>query len=160
MTCTIISTGAELKLAEHKNDHEPPYTKIKARICFLIGTLSTQGYDSFYVNCEYGIPLWTAEFLAAVKRFRDIKLHIIIPYEDQAVKWEEEHRDRYFIVHQKADDVVLANTQYHPDCYREADQMMIDKSHLLVICGEEGELPGAAQYAATKNIKTCYYPII
>lgn len=34
------------------------------------------GYDTFQVNCEYGIPLWTAEIITALKMYNSIFLDI------------------------------------------------------------------------------------
>ena len=132
MTCTIISTGEEL-LAENKNESESPYLMIKAKIHKLIWELYCQGYDNFYVNCEYGIPLWAAEFITALKLYNEITLNIVIPYEEQSVKWTEEYRDRYFRIHEKADHVILVNTKYHSECYNEATQIMVNESDLLII---------------------------
>ncbi len=153
MTCTIISTGEEL-LADNKNEYEPLYLRIKAELYMLIGGLCSQGYDSFYCNCEYGIPLWAAEIIGSLKQLRDnIQLYIVTPYEEQAVQWTEEHRDRWFRVHERADSVILAGTQYHPDCYSQADRMMIEKSDLLVICGKEDNLPDAVKYAEAQGVE-------
>lgn len=158
MTCTIISTGEELS-AEIKNENEPPYPLMKSRLHELIGSLYCQGYDRFCVNCEYGVPLWAAECIAVLKRFNAITLHIVIPYENQAEKWPEAYRDRYYSIHQRADEVTMASTQYHPDCYSKADQLMTDESDLLVICGNPGALPQAVQYAGAQQVAVCYISV-
>lgn len=54
MTCTIISSKAELQL-ECKNENEPPYHGIKLELYQTIMQLFQKGYDTFYVNGEYGI---------------------------------------------------------------------------------------------------------
>lgn len=144
---------------ENKNESEPPYPMIKAKLRELIWGLYCQGYDNFYVNCEYGIPLWVAEFITALKLYNDITLNIVVPYEEQSVKWAEEYRDRYFSVHEKADSVILASTQYHPECYRTAEKIMIDKSELLIICGKETELSDTYKYAGYQDVKVIYYPV-
>lgn len=56
MTCTILSAGEELR-SNCKNEEEQPMLGAKERIMTLVQTLIAQGYDSFYVNCEYGAPL-------------------------------------------------------------------------------------------------------
>lgn len=85
MTCTIISAGEEL-LLDNKNEHEPPYPMIKEKLRELIWELYCKGYHCFYVNCEYGVPLWTAEIIAALKMYNDITLNIVLPYEEQSIK--------------------------------------------------------------------------
>lgn len=156
MTCTILSAGEEL-LSENKNEYEKPYIQIQAELYVLLDGLYAQGYRSFYLNCEYGIPLWAAEIILAMKRLRgDVELHIVMPFEEQAVRWQEDIRNRYFRVHERADSVTMASRQFHPDCYSQAERLMIDKSDLLVICGSEGALPGAGQYARSQETEVFY----
>ena len=112
------------------------------------------------MNCEYGVPLWAAEIIAALKMYNDITLNIVLPYEEQSVKWVKEFHDCYFSVHLKADEGVIANTHYHPDCYYEADQMMIEESDLLVVCGKKGDLPDSVQYAESLEVEIQYSPIL
>ena len=116
----------------------------------LVQALIAQGYDSFYVNCEYGVPLWAAEFIIMLKKLNRIELHAVIPYEEQTTDWSEELRDRYFAVHELTDSVEMACTQYQEECYKIAEQRMIDVCDLLVICGS---LPEAADYAESQGIE-------
>lgn len=111
------------------------------------------------MNCEYGMPLWAAEFIVYLKPLNNITLSVVVPFEEQAVRWTEEYRNRYFRVHEKADNVTLASTQYHPSCYREAEQMMIDESDLLIIWGKPNSLPDKYRYAESQGVEAFYYPI-
>jgi len=134
MTCTILSDGSELQLA-CKNEEERPVLEIKKKILGLLESLIYEGYEEFWVNCEYGIPLWTAELICAMKKDYDLKLHIAVPYEEQSTNWFEEQRDRYFSLHQKADSVKFVNTQFHSGCYQEAEQYMLMQSNVLCLLG-------------------------
>ena len=51
MTCTIISTGEELKLV-CKNENEPPYPEIKAKLREKIWELYCKGYDRFWFTAR------------------------------------------------------------------------------------------------------------
>lgn len=156
MVCTIVSDGSEL-LHQCKNEHEKPYPEIKERLRETIWTLYCEGYDTFYLNSEYGIPLWAAETICAMKMYNDIKLNIVMPYEEQASNWCEEHRDRYFNVHAGADSVIMADKQYCSDCYAKADDIMITQSDLLAVFGKKGSGIYAESCAAKKNIKIMYF---
>lgn len=87
MIYTIVSTGFENDI-QCKNEHEPPYLGIKKRLREAIWEAYCGGAYEFYVNCEYGVPLWAAEMICALKMYNKIKLHIVVPYEEQC-------RDRY-----------------------------------------------------------------
>ncbi|MCM1363325.1 MAG: DUF1273 domain-containing protein, partial [Clostridiales bacterium] len=111
MVCTIISAGDEL-LLRNKNEYEMPYPIIKDKLQGLIWGLFRQEYDTFCLNCEYGIPLWSAEFICLQKAAGNpITLNLFTPYEEQSVEWVESQRNRYFNVHALSDDSILVNTQ-------------------------------------------------
>lgn len=84
--------------------------------------------DSFYVNCEYGIPLWTAEIICVLKIYNDIHINIIVPYEEQCLNWSENLRNRYYNIHEMADSVSFAERKYTIDFYKTAEKIMISKS--------------------------------
>ena len=158
MICAIISYGDEVQ-AKNRNEAEEPLRSMKRKVFELVQTLYTQGYDSFYTNCEYGIPLWASEAVALLKQFNPIELHIIMPFEEQAVHWSEDVRDRYFTLHEKADSVELGCTWYREDCFRMTEQKMIDRSDAVVICGKEGCIPDMEEYARQQRVKVMYCPI-
>lgn len=152
MTCAIISTGEEL-LLKCKNEHEAPYPEIKTKLREKIWELYCNGYNSFYVNCEYGVPLWAAEIICAMKMYNNIELHIVMPYEEQSINWNEEYRERYYNVHSDADEVYMVSTHYHDGCYNDTDRYMIDRSDSLLVCGKSfGELYGV-RYAEECGVK-------
>lgn len=156
MTCTIISDGSEI-LQNSQNEREQPYIKIKKQLREAVGELLFEGYDTFYVNCEYGVPLWAAEIICALKLYNSITLNIIMPYENQAANWCEEHRERFFKLHAKADSVVMLDTQYYSDIYEIADEIMIDKSDLLAAFGRNSDETYAADYARKNKITVKYF---
>ncbi len=155
MICTIISNENE-KAWECKNEHEAPYIALKLAIFSNIQRLFEKGCTDFYVNCEYGIPLWAAEVICALKRYNDISLHLVIPYEEQCKNWHEEHRERYYTVHAKADSIEFAELQYSPSCYQTAEQIMIDRSNAVLLFAAEDEYLFAAEYAASTGKKLFY----
>lgn len=154
MTCTIISKGNEIQ--QSKNEYEPPYPKIKEQLRRKIWELYSSGYTDFYLNCEYGIPLWAAEIICEMKGDNNIGLHIVMPYENQAVKWVEGNKERFYNVHSLSDDVHMISTHYYDGCYDDADKYMIDRSDLLLVYGEAGGNLYGVRYAMAKGIQINY----
>ncbi len=152
MTCTVISTGEELAYI-YQNEEEQPVSGIKKRLFELLQGLIGEGCASFYVNCDLGIPLWTAEMILAMRKLNPIQLHIVMPYEEQAANWTEYHRDRYFAVHEAADRVEMVKAQYSDECAENALRTMIDKSDLLIICGQMDENSEILSYAKQRGLK-------
>lgn len=155
MICTIISNGNELFL-NNKNEKEFPYPLIKIKIRNIIWKLYCKGYNEFYLNCEYGIPLWSAEIICALKKYNQIKLNIVVPFEEQAKNWYEEYRERYFNVHFLSDNVYMINTKFHNKCYDEADEFMLSKSNLLLIFGRNSNNLYSYKYAAENNLSVIF----
>ena len=155
MTCTVISTGEEL-LVKCKNEHETPYTEIKAKLREKIWELYCNGCSSFYVNCEYGVPMWAAEIICAMKLYNNVELHIAMPYEEQSIGWSEEYRDRYYDIHSKADEVHIIGTRCTDDCFNEADRYMIDRSDVLLVCGNSHSGLYGAEYAGEHGVECLY----
>ncbi|MGN0691990.1 MAG: SLOG family protein [Oscillospiraceae bacterium] len=125
MKCTIVSTGFEEALLE-KNEHESPIPELKLILLNEIWKLYIKGVTDFYVNCEWGVPLWSAEIICALKMYNKIALHIVAPYEKQADKWLEYRRNRYFKVHDKADSVDIMSAHKNDSCYDDADKFMAE----------------------------------
>ena len=142
--------------------YEPPLADIKEKLREIIWGLYCNGYDSFYLNCEYGIPLWSAEIICALKKYNDIELNIVMPYEEQANDWYEDQRERYFSVHSLADDVYMLTKQYYDDCYDDTEEYMIDQSDLLLVFGfkNSGDFLHGIKYAREKEVECQYLKIV
>ena len=161
MICTITSTGEEI-LQDCKNEYELPLADIKEKLRETIWGLYCNGYDSFYLNCEYGIPLWTAEIICALKKYNTIELNVVMPYEEQAKDWYEDQRERYFSVHSLADNVHMLNTQYYDGCYDDTEEYMIDQSDLLLVFGykNSGDFLHSIKYAREEDVESLYIKIV
>lgn len=156
MTCTIISDKSEIK-TEMKNEHEEPYLTIKRRLREIIWNEFCGGTADFYVNCEYGIPLWAAEIICALKKYNDIRLHIVVPYEEQALNWTEEQRDRYYFLHEHSDSVTFACYGFEPDCYQTADRIMAENSDKVLIFGSPEDRLYIAGYAVENGVAIRFF---
>ena len=159
MVCTIVTTGEELKLV-CKNEYEPPYPQLKAKLREKIWALFCQGYDRFFVNCEYGVPLWAAEIICALKMYNDIELYIAMPNEEQSVNWPESFRDRYFSAHEASDEVIAINNAYCDSCYDEADEYMIEHSDTVLVCGDYNENLYSVRLAKESGINCDFFKLL
>ena len=150
MTCAIISEDSELS-AELKNESSRSCIKLKKRLKEFILAAYAHGYDRFYTNCEYGVPLWAAEIICKMKMAMPIELHIVIPYEEQATKWGQKRRDRYYKVNEQCDSVCFASTRYHESCYRNANEIMLKNSDRVLAYNVSSDNCYAVDYVCTKR---------
>ena len=159
MICTILTDGSELRTA-CQNEEEQPILTVRSRLLTLLQTLTAQGYDEVWLNCEYGVSLWAAECLLKLRKILPVHVNIAVPYEEQSTNWTEEQRDRYYAIHEQSDSVVLLGTQFTDNCYALADRYMIDRSDLVVICGMQGSVPEAAEYADERSVRVVYVDLV
>lgn len=126
MICAITSDGSELRLEGSLRDMF--ITKLHKKLSELV----REGYDEFYTNCEYGVPLWAAEFINSMKNIVPVKLHIVVPYEEHTIYWSEDKRDRYYDAHQLCDTVTFGCTRYQDDAYQICENIMRENSMIYV----------------------------
>ncbi len=141
ITCGIASSGEEVFL----NPKEQQI--LQQRLALIILHQHKWGCRDFYVNCNYGVPLWAAEIICKFKKYMHINLHISAPHEEQSTHWEECHRDRYMRVHQMADTIAFVSLPHNPDSYRCADEFMVENSTFLLMYGDPDAETYIEEYA-------------
>jgi uncharacterized phage-like protein YoqJ len=94
-----------------------------------------QGCIRFISGVALGTDMICSEIVLDLKeQYPNIKLICAIPHEEQAAKWNEEHRTRYFDIIERSDSMVLISHQYTPTCYIERNRYMVDNSmHLVAV---------------------------
>lgn len=129
---------------------------LKNNLAAVIGQLYINGFTEFLCNCEYGVPMWSAEIILLLKRFYpNIHLHIFSPYEEQAARWSADARNRYFTIHEKSDSAEIlyfhrAESDILTQLYRQADEYMLSQSSAVIF---DGIHSCAESVAAKSNMK-------
>lgn len=150
MTCSIVSSGEEIYLTAEESQI------LKQKISMLLLYLLSQGYTDFYLNCNYGVPLWTAELLCMFKKKFPLKLHIATPHEEQCAHWKESHRKRYMAIHEQADSVTFVSSTHDPDSYLCADEYMAEHSNLILVYDTRNIGLYMVDYAADIGVQVQY----
>lgn len=150
MTCSIVSSGEEVYLT--KEDRQMLKQKIAAILLYQL----IQGYTDFYLNCNYGVPLWMAELLCMFKKYFPLKLYIAAPHEEQCTYWKESHRKRYMAIHEQADSVVFVSFPNDPESYLCADEYMAERSNLILAYDTQSIGLYMMDYASDLGIRVQY----
>lgn len=155
---TICFSGHRTeKLPENKEELDI----LRHMLIVEIDRFITQGYDIFMFGACYGFDLICAEQLLKrrqIVRYADpliIKLIAVVLFEDQAVRWKEQDRDKYFNILSKCDDVIILNKHYKSGCYYERNRYMVDNSSKL-ICYYDGSGGGTkytVEYAEKQSVQ-------
>lgn len=61
-----------------------------------------------------------------------IRLVCVIPHEEQAKRWAEPWREKYYQMLEQADDTVLISVRYTRDCYYRRNRYLVDNSDALL----------------------------
>ncbi len=109
-----------------KQDSGGIYDAIKNEI----RNLSERGISNFISGGALGFDMLAAE---AVLELRDgelpfITLELMLPCENQAIKWRESERVRYAGIISRADKVGYTSREYTPTCMAERNRAMVDAS--------------------------------
>ncbi len=135
-SCTISGDSID-KFSFGLDEKDLLCIHIKTHLIQTLHSFIKQGITDFYVNCEFGIPLWAAEILTVLKQTHKITINIAIPFEEQSTKWAPNSRERYFKVHSLADDVTLIDYHLELNSYLKADIFMINNSQYLMYIGND-----------------------
>lgn len=109
-----------------KQDSDRIYDAIKSEI----RNLSERGISNFISGGALGFDMLAAE---AVLELREgelafITLELMLPCENQTIKWRESERERYAAIISRADKVSYTSREYTPTCMAERNRAMVDAS--------------------------------
>lgn len=104
-----------------------------------------------------GADIWAAEIILELKKaFPDepIKLIAVIPYEEQASKWSDDYRERYYNILSQVDEEILLQHQYTKGCLHKRNRYLVDQSgHMIaVLDNSKGGTAYTVNYAIKNNL--------
>ena len=144
------------KLPKGKNE----FNLMVQSLIYEINKAIMDGYDTFMFGACYGFDLICAEQVLIRKqiiRHTDpvkINLVAVVPFEEQAAKWSERDREKYFNVLSGCDEVITLNKQYQDGCCHERNRYMADNSSRLICYydGSGGDMGYMIEYAESKSV--------
>jgi len=119
----------------------------RLEIAAKIEKLVENGVTDFLCDCERGFPLTVAEVVIGLRDARKSqglntpRLCVVAPHEEQTTDWDEDSRDRYYAVHEQADEVLFLQAHFSDGCHERCEQYMIDNSDFVL---REEAFAGAA----------------
>ncbi len=140
---------------------EKKYIKLILDLHMEIENAISEGYDTFMFGACYGFDLICAEQVLKRKQIvlhtdpLSIKLIAVVPFEDQAARWKEQDREKYFNILSKCDEVITLNKQYKSGCYYERNRYMVDNSSKLIYYynGSGGGTKYTVEYAEKQSLQ-------
>jgi uncharacterized phage-like protein YoqJ len=120
------------------------------------------GITNFISGMAIGFDLLAAELVLSLKQeCPAITLTAALPFGEQASRFNERNKSRYYKCLSQADDIVILSNDYTTKCYLERDRFMVEHSSLLIACYDGRNKGGTfwtVNYAARigKNVINIY----
>ena len=93
------------------------------------------GITNFISGMAIGFDLLAAEVVLLLKQeCPSITLTAVLPFREQASRFNELNKCRYYKCLSQADDIVILSNDYSAKCYLERDRFMVEHSSLLIAC--------------------------
>ena len=107
--------------------------EMKMELAQQIMVLRQRGVTHFSVACDYGIGLYAAEIINALRNDdSELMLFCITPYEEQAIKWTPALRERYFDMLVKCTHMTAVYTHKQPGAQLETYRTIIRQSDMVL----------------------------
>lgn len=121
-----------------KDENSVECQRIKKVLTDKIDTLIKEGECVFMSGVRRGIEMWTAEIvLEKMEVYPNVSLICVCPYEEQPTYWNENHRERYFTIHQLCTKLVMLNRHYENDSYQKLDNYLLEHCDTIVTLNSE-----------------------
>lgn len=160
LNCVCAFTGHRpYKLPFLLDENDIHYTQLKEALTTEIIERIKDGYSKFISGMAWGSDILFAELVLELKReYSHIKLVAAIPHEGQANYWNEDWRNRYFSILEKADEVHMLSQRYMKGCMDKRNRWMVDQSSYLIAVwnGELGGTKNTIAYAQRKGLTISY----
>jgi hypothetical protein len=124
--------------------------QIQLAIIEQVEQLYGKGYKTFYCGMAQGFDLLAASAVIACKwQFRDIRLVAVVPFRNQAARYEPLDKIQYGVLLREADEVTVLSESYYRGCFHRRNDYMINKSHVIVTYWD-GVFKGGTFYTVRK----------
>lgn len=156
-TCLIV--GSNMDALPDWGEESTEVRTIKRKLHFAIMQSIQDGYMRFIVVPQWGVGLWAAETVLAIRRILPfIELEVIVApdteYEGELDEYDfDELSERKDNVHHRAKSCYMVTNQEGQDC-RELMNMVQPGLMLLFACEGDSDLEEMAQWADENGYKT------
>ena len=132
VTCCFTGHRPE-KLPWGSNESDPRCVQLKERLQAAVEQAYADGFRHFICGMARGADFYFAEAVLRLRGERqDVTLEAAIPCEEQARRWREEERERYFRLVELCDYETMVQRHYDRACMQRRNRYMVDRSSRLI----------------------------
>lgn len=149
---TCCFTGHRPEKLPWKSESDPRCTALKERLRAAVEQAYADGFRHFICGMARGADFYFCEAVLALREDHpDVKVEAAIPCEEQAARWGEADRARYFALVERCDWETMVQRRYDRWCMLKRDRYMVDQAS-RIIAVYNGTL-GGTMYTVTYAVR-------
>lgn len=132
ITCSFTGHRPE-KLPWRDNEEDPRCLALKARLAEAVEEAYLGGMRHFLCGMARGADFYFCEAVLALREARgDVTVEAVLPCEEQAARWRERDRQRWFSLVERCDGETLIQRQYDKGCMLRRNRYLVDHAARLI----------------------------
>ena len=150
-TCCFTGHRPE-KLPWRNDESDPRCLALKARLAEALDEAYEKGMRHFICGMARGADFYFCEAALALRARRPgVTVEAAIPCEEQAARWKERDRERYFGLVERCDYETMVQHHFDKGCMLRRNRYMVDRS-AMIIAAYDGML-GGTMYTLTYALR-------
>ncbi|OUQ82055.1 SLOG family protein [Flavonifractor sp. An10] len=155
-TCSFTGHRPE-KLPWRGDESDPRCLVLKERLAAAVEDAYDKGMRHFLCGMARGADFYFCDAVLELRERRSgVTLEAVIPCEEQAARWSERERERWFSLVERCDGETMLQHHYDKGCMLRRNRYLVDHSSMLIAV-YDGMLGGTMytlSYAMKQGLET------
>ena len=155
-TCSFPGHRPE-KLPWRGDESDPRCLALKERLAAAVEDAYDRGMRHFLCGMARGADFYFCDAVLELRERRSgVTLEAVIPCEEQAARWSERERERWFSLVERCDGETMLQHHYDKGCMLRRNRYLVDHSSMLIAV-YDGMLGGTMytlSYAMKRGLET------
>lgn len=155
-TCSFTGHRPE-KLPWRRDERDPRCLALKERLAAAVEDAYDKGMRHFMCGMARGADFYFCDAVLELRERRSgVTLEAVIPCEEQAARWSERERERWFSLVERCDGETMLQHHYDKGCMLRRNRYLVDHSSMLIAV-YDGMLGGTMytlSYAMKRGLET------
>ena len=155
-TCSFTGHRPE-KLPWRGDESDPRCLALKERLAAAVEDAYDRGMRHFLCGMARGADFFFCDAVLELRERRSgVTLEAVIPCEEQAARWSERERERWFSLVERCDGETMLQHHYDKGCMLRRNRYLVDHSSMLIAV-YDGMLGGTMytlSYAMKRGLET------
>ena len=155
-TCSFTGHRPE-KLPWRGDESDPRCLALKERLAAAVEDAYDKGMRHFLCGMARGADFYFCDAVLELRERRSgVTLEAVIPCEEQAARWSERERERWFSLVERCDGETMLQHHYDKSCMLRRNRYLVDHSSMLIAV-YDGMLGGTMytlSYAMKRGLET------